>query len=451
MKILSINKHDIYGGAARIANDLHHGLKDRGHASRFAVEQKIGNDLHTFLIPDLPPQPGLWGKFLWKLRTPWKKRMGKRGTGVALRWIQALADPVGEYHRQYGHEVFNYPGSSAIFKFPLDDFPQILQLHNLHRNFFDLRILPKITHEIPTCITLHDEWLFTGHCAYTFNCGRWQTGCGNCPDLTIYPNILRDGTHFNWEQKRAIYQRSKYSVVTPSKWLMDRVEKSILAEGMVARKVIPNGVDQKIFAPAHRKEARNYLGINPDASVILFMASSKPMKNKFKDFQSIKLAVEMLSQMNHHKIVILAVGSEEISDYFDLPNIRIEGFVKKPVAMAHYYQASDIYLHAAFSENYPTAILESLSCGTPVIATEVGGISEQIQPGENGFLVEKQDFKKMAYYANLVLNDKVLHSRLSTKAIEISKQYFGLEKMLDSYESWYKEILETERENEQKK
>ena len=447
MRILSINKNDLYGGAARIANNLHEGLKKRRHDSYFAVAQKYGDDPQTFLIPDLSPYPGWWGKFLWKLKEPWKKRLGKSGTGVALRLLRTLADPIGEYYRQCGHEIFDFPGSRLILSLP-PEFPQALQLHNLHCDYFDLRILPEITKRIPTFITLHDEWLLTGHCAYTLECHRWRTGCGKCPDLEVYPKIPRDGTHFNWEQKLNIYKKSKFYVASPSEWLMRRAKNSILKYAMLEGRVIHNGVDQKIFNPSERKEARKYLGIDSEISVIMFQSPSKPLNNKFKDFGTMKRAVELLSHLTDHKILILVLGSITREDYFNLPNVRVEGFIKDPRKIAQYYQSSDIFLHAAFTDNFPTAILESLSCGTPVIATNTGGIPEQVKPGENGFLVRSGDYNKMAHYANLILSDKDLRARLSNRAIEMSRPYYSLDTMLDQYESWYEEILEKDQRNE---
>lgn len=447
MNILSVNQHDIHGGAARIASDLHRGLNARGHSAYLTVEHKFGNDPHTLLIPDLPPLLGRWGDFLWKLRDPWKERLGKSGTGVALRLLRALADPIGEYHRQCGHEVFNFPGSRSILNLP-PEFPQILQLHNLHRDYFDLRILPEISDRIPTFITLHDEWLLTGHCALTLGCQRWRMGCGQCPDLTIYPEIPRDGTHFNWGQKQDIYKRSKLYVATPSEWLMAKAKDSILKHAMLEGRVIHNGVDQKLFHPFGRKEARRYLGIDPETAVIMFQSPSNPMGNKFKDFKTVQLAVETIIKMSKKKILVFALGSDELHNYFDSPNIRVTGFINTSAEMAWYYQASDLFLHAAFTDNYPTAILESLSCGTPVIATNVGGIPEQIKPGENGFLVREKDFEEMARSANLILNDENLRARLSNKAIEMSRPAYDLTSMLDQYESWYEEVLEKEQRNE---
>ena len=109
---------------------------------------------------------------------------------------------------------------------------------------------------MPTVLTLHDAWLLSGHCAHSFDCERWKTGCGECPDLTIEPAIRRDATADNWVRKRDIYARSRLYVATPSPWLMGRVEQSMLAPAVEQARVIPNGVDLSVFRPADKRSIR---------------------------------------------------------------------------------------------------------------------------------------------------------------------------------------------------
>src|SRR4029079_4578923 len=87
---------------------------------------------------------------------------------------------------ELGLEDFDYPNSVELLRF-LPQKPDLLHCHNLHGNYFDLRALAGLSRQIPTVLTLHDAWLLSGHCAHSFECERWTIGCGECPDLTIYP------------------------------------------------------------------------------------------------------------------------------------------------------------------------------------------------------------------------------------------------------------------------
>jgi len=86
-------------------------------------------------------------------------------------------------------------------------------------------------------LTLHDAWLLAGHYAHSFDCNYWKIGCGSCPDLSIYPVIRRDATAYNWQRKAEIYRTSRLYAFTPSQWLMDWVNQSMLKPGAVASKV----------------------------------------------------------------------------------------------------------------------------------------------------------------------------------------------------------------------
>src|SRR5205823_11441286 len=134
--------------------------------------------------------------------------------------------------------------------------PDVVHVHNLHGGYFDLRVLPELAGRSRLVATLHDAWLLTGHCAHPLGSDGWLRGCGNCPHLDTYPALLRDGTASNLARKRSIYEQLELTVVTPSRWLMDMVERSVLGPSAVRREVIPNGVDLSVFAPGERAADR---------------------------------------------------------------------------------------------------------------------------------------------------------------------------------------------------
>ncbi len=171
--------------------------------------------------------------------------------GRLRRALDSVRTPAELLHRWQGREHFDYPGSTRLLDMPPTP-PDLVHGHNLHGGYFDLRTLATLSRKVPVALTLHDEWLLTGHCAYTLGCDRWRTGCGSCPDLTIYPAIRRDATAANWAAKRRIYADSRLAISAPSRWLLDRASASSLAEGATSMRVIPNGVDTSRFKPGDR-------------------------------------------------------------------------------------------------------------------------------------------------------------------------------------------------------
>src|SRR5262245_59012697 len=137
----------------------------------------------------------------WRGRVRWAERAHTLFTyhiGQPHRWLQIRC----------GYEDFNFPASWHLLDLPPER-PDILHCHNLHGSYFDLRALPWLSQQVPVVLTLHDAWLLSGHCAHSFDCQRWQTGCGQCPDLAIPPAIRRDATAYNWRRKRDVYTKSR--------------------------------------------------------------------------------------------------------------------------------------------------------------------------------------------------------------------------------------------------
>ncbi len=300
---------------------------------------------------------------------------------------------------------------------------------------------------LPLVLTLHDEWMLTGHCASTLECPRWETGCGNCPDLSIYPSIPMDDTRFNWRRKQRIYADSRLYVAAPSEWMINKARRSMLGPAMVESRVIPNGVDQNIFKPAEKKHVRRELGLDPNVKIIMVQASKNFRANRFKDFETTRQCISSLLENRDNDFIVLVIGLSMEEDPFKTKRVRLYPYATSQRILAQYYQASDVFLHSTHSDNFPSVILESLSCGTPVIATNVGGIPEQVKDGENGFLVEMRNPIEMAARATEILDKPAFQKQLSEGALLSSRPNFSLDRMVDSYESWYFEILNRRLEN----
>jgi glycosyltransferase involved in cell wall biosynthesis len=90
-------------------------------------------------------------------------------------------------------------------------------------------------------------------------------------------------------------------------------------------------------------------------------------------------------------------------------------------------------------------ILEALACGTPVVATSVGGIPEQIEDGVTGFLTPPGDPLAMARRIEQLLSDYTLRQRLSVSAVDAARRRFDLNRQVDDYLAWYREIIDRNR------
>jgi glycosyltransferase involved in cell wall biosynthesis len=320
--------------------------------------------------------------------------------------------------------------------------PDLIHAHNLHGGYFDLRYLTVLSRRRPVVLTLHDAWLLSGHCAHSFACERWRTGCGQCPDLTIYPAIRRDATARNWRGKQRIYARSRFYIATPARWLMQKVAQSTLAPAAVEARVIPYGVNLHHFHPADSRSVRASLGLPQDARVLLFTANGI-RQNIWKDYQTMRAAIALVAaQLPGQKVLFLALGEDAPTETIGPAEIRFVPFQQDPSAVACYYQAADVYIHAAKADTFPNTVLEALACGTPVVATAVGGIPEQVEDGVNGFLVPPGDSQALAARITQLLSDDELRRRMSLEAAQTARQRFDLDRQVDDYLGWYEEILD---------
>ncbi|MEP6809891.1 MAG: glycosyltransferase [Chthoniobacterales bacterium] len=433
--ILLVSTSDRVGGAEQMALSLLDGYCERGCKAALAVGTKTSARSEIYQIP----------------KNRWRQTLDRATLALVARRVRVLpqithqlsrlGDLRNEVDRRRGLELFHYPGTRELLSLaPFS--PRLVHAHNLHRDYFDLRFLPELSARLPLVITLHDAWLLSGHCAHSFACERWKIGCGECPDLTIPPAIERDGTAENWRRKREIFQRSRFYVAAPCQWLVDKLASSMVASAVIESRVIPNGIDLDVFKPGDRETARAALGLPQEADILLFTALSI-RGNVWKDYETLRSAIARLAERRSSRpLIFLAIGEDAPDEQMGASaTIRFVPFMQNNARLATFYQAADLYLHAARADTFPTSILEALACETPVVATAVGGIPEQIAEGETGLLTPPGDAAAMAGAIASLLDAPDRRRAMGMQAGVAARTRFGRDRMVEDYLNWFREIL----------
>lgn len=447
MHILQVNSADSAGGAEAVAWRLLDAYRRLGHTSQLAVGLKRSTDPDVIRLPH-DDFRGPWARWWQGVGDSLRPLEGKVRGAARLRrlCLAGIGQPSRCLDVWRGREDFSFPDIWHLEEI-VSNLPDLVQCHNLHGawlpsgGYFDLAALPWLSRRLPTVLTLHDAWLLSGHCAHSFGCERWKSGCGACPDLTIYPAIRKDATAYNWRRKQMIFGKSRLFVATPSRWLMRQVQESMLAPAVIESKVIPNGVDLSVFHPADKRQARDSLQIPQDARVLFFVAHGIK-GNMWKDYPTMKEAVrEVAARLRGQEILFVALGEEGDWEEKDGVSIRFVPFQADPKEVARYYQAADIYLHAARADTFPNTVLEALACGIPVVATAVGGISEQVTEARTGFLVSTGDATAMAKKTVQLLVNADLRASCGQQAVQDATERFDLRCQAMTYLEWFEEIV----------
>ena len=411
MKIVHIGTADNSGGAARASFQLHQSLLKAGHSSSMVVGQRVEQrpEIDRIGFPDT-----LLGKLcdlaLLKCET-W--------TG-----LQYLLQPLK-------HRFLDHPFVRAA---------DIIHLHNLHGNFFSFTVLPELSKVAPLVWTLHDTWSLTGHCSYNYDCDRWRSGCGHCPNLREYPEVALDTTALLWRRKRQSYRNSRISVVAPSEWLCNMVRASPLFEGRLVRR-IPYGINLSDFCPGSQQEARRKLSIPDDAHVIMvvvfadgIVGASRKGVSYFKD------ALRYLDMKPRPWLLVL--GSRGLfKEYENVCSVREVGHLTSWSQMRECYIAADVYVSPTLADNLPVSLIEATASGTPSVAFQVGGVSDIVRHGETGYLAKERDAEDLAQGIKWVLSDRSRWIALSRRCRELAEREYALDLQVSRYVDLYGELL----------
>jgi D-inositol-3-phosphate glycosyltransferase len=215
--------------------------------------------------------------------------------------------------------------------------------------------------------------------------------------------------------------------------------------------VIPPGVDTRHFYPIPKDEAKEVVGVPEDSHTILFVGRIEPLKGIDKLIQAISI-IQNNGELRccPHNLVIIGgepnAKSEEMNAEMArlqdmVEDLGIENFViflgkQDQQLLPYYYSASEIVVMPSHYESFGMVALEAMACGTPVVASQVGGLAFLVRDGETGFVVPGNDVQMLAKRIVELIKDKDLRNKLGNKSAEYAQLYAWeiiSEKMIEVY------------------
>ncbi|MGN0317381.1 MAG: glycosyltransferase [Lachnospira sp.] len=396
IKILSVSHSDCAGGAAIAAHRIHRAVNEAhcGVQSTMLVKSRHTDDTTIRCVDEFLPHNAFYRSWQWVK------------TKCANKYWHALWHPYQKTNdSNFKSDLRGMDIGDALRKLDYD----VLHLHWINQRFIRLEDIPD---DKPIIWTLHDSWPFCGECHYFLECEGYRQQCGCCPQLGSHcPNDL---SHKIWKAKQKCYATKNIIVVSPSRWLADCAAESSLFRGRDIR-VIPNCLDTDVFRPLLLSEIETNLSAaqkqNVAVSRVLRAAAEekgleKPFilygaanaaRDRRKGFSSLLSALQILDKQGlEANLMVFGAEETELSMRFEHISVTFLGYVSDTNLLVTLYNMADVMVVPSLTENLSCAIMEALSCGTPVCCFNIGGNGDMVEHRLNGYLAVEKDCADLA-------------------------------------------------------
>ncbi|MBV6395695.1 MAG: D-inositol 3-phosphate glycosyltransferase [Anaerolineales bacterium] len=243
----------------------------------------------------------------------------------------------------------------------------------------------------------------------------------------------REGGYRVEGEKRVLKRADRIIVATEA----EKAQLQWLYKGDLRKmEVIPPGVDTSHFYPIRQEEARQYIGATPSQHMVLFVGRIEPLKG----VDTLIRAMSCLEfQEVAHPVYLAIIGGEpdagpdemtaemarlqKMCDDLSMGQTVIFLGKRAQDTLRYYYWAADVLVMPSFYESFGMVALEAMACGTPVIASQVGGLAFLVKDGKTGFLVPDGDSSILCDKLSLLLRNHDLRRRMGAQAAQHAQKY----------------------------
>ena len=415
MRVLIVNTSERTGGAAVAANRLMKALNNHGIKAKMLVRDK---ETDSLTVSALPRSPWLRWNFLWERLVIFARC---------------------HFSRKHLFEIDLANTGSDITRLREFQEADIIHLHWINQGMLSLNSIRKILRSgKPVVWTMHDIWPATAICHVTLGCRHFTTRCYGCRLLG-----KGDGDDLSttvWQRKRRMLNDENIFFVTCSRWLESEAKASALLKGHKITS-IPNPIDTHIYNRCHKKEARERLGLPQDRRLILFSSQrvTTPLKGMDYLIEACQLLGDLTKSQTPYEVVILGGHAEEVVEQLPLKAHPL-GYVNEEQRIVDVYNAADVFVLPSLSENLPNTIMEAMACGLPCVGFKVGGIPEEIDHKQNGYVANYRSTEDLARGIQWILNEADYES-LSRNAIQKVVRNYSQQSVALRYAEVYQQAM----------
>lgn len=405
MKILQINCVYDYGSTGKLTKCIHECLMQRG------IESVV-----------------LYGR-----------REKKAVPNVYKTCTELEAKTWNFISRINGHPYEAAPiGTSALIRYLKKEKPDVVHLQCINGFFVNIYRLVEYLkqHQIPTVLTLHAEFMFTGGCSHALDCEQWSDakGCNSesCPGYgSELKSVCSNQSSYMWKKmKQAFDGFEKLQVVSVSPWLMERAGRSSIL-GDKSQCVVYNGVNTEQFSYRCEEAKRLRAYHKCENKKVIFHVTP----TFSADPDHLKGGYYVLELARRMPEVMFFVAGECKEEILCTENLIMLGKIADQDLLAAYYSMADVTLLTSKKETFSMVCAESLCCGTPVIGFLAGGPETIAIPEYSQFcpygdieqleklLSDKKKYEKRIIAENAQKNYAI--SEMIEKYIEIYHQLIG--------------------------
>lgn len=355
MKVLIISTTERTGGGAIAAKRLLTALNKNGIKAKMLVRDKQTDDVNVAsygnVIPKVMERLRLMCRLLKPFRQTWQYDLASDG-------IDILSTP--EYKEA-----------------------DVIHLHWVNQGMLSLKQLRQMLLSGKRIVwTMHDEWSFRGIRHYTEEGNTMEDKKVSALEERLF------------KSKQEIYQLGNIRFVGCSQWITDLAQEAMPNANV---RHINNCIPHDIFHPQDRQDARKAFSLPQDQKLILF--TCQKVTDKRKGMAYLLEALKYLNEPKPH-LVVVGGNTEDLLNSnlgIDKGNLHFIPYVNGEREMARLYSAVDCFVTPSLQDNLPNTIAEAMSCGTPCVGFNAGGIPEMISHMKNGYVAQYCDSKDLAH------------------------------------------------------